>query len=91
MAAYAYILQCADGRRYYGSTNNLVQRLTRHRGSQVKSTAWRLPVMLVYFEEFQTLNEARERERSFKNGRTRKKTIDLLIRQFPSSRLTPFL
>jgi putative endonuclease len=91
MRAYAYILRCADGRRYYGSTYNLVRRLGRHRSGQVRSTKWRLPVELVYFEDCETLDEARQRERVFKNGRTRRKTVDLLIAGFPRERLAPFV
>jgi len=45
---------------------------------------------LVYFEELQTLAQARQRERALKNGRTRRKTIDHLIAAFPPERLAPF-
>jgi putative endonuclease len=90
MPAYVYILRCADGCYYYGSTNDLVQRLARHRAGGVRSTRLRLPAELVYFEQCQTLGEARQREQALKSGRTRRKTIDLLIRQFPADRLAPF-
>ena len=90
VASYAYILHCADGRHYYGSTNDLPQRLAWHRAGLVPSTRWRLPVQLVYFEEHETLGQARRRERAFKNGRTRRKTLDNLIRTFPPERLAPF-
>jgi putative endonuclease len=90
MAAYAYILRCSDGCYYYGSTNDLLQRLQRHRQARVRSTAWRLPIELVYFEESRTLEQAKRRERSFKSGRTRRKTIENLIRTFPPHKLAPF-
>ncbi len=90
MAAYAYILHCADGCYYYGSTNDLLRRLGQHRAGDVRSTNWRLPVELVYFEEFETLEQARQRERSFKSGRTRRKTIEQLVGRFPAERLAPF-
>ena len=90
MPSYAYILRCADGCYYYGSTSDLRQRLARHRGGHVHSTAWRLPAELVYFEEFPTLAQAKQRERSFKNGRTRRKTILALIASLPPERLAPF-
>ena len=51
----------------------------------------RLPVELIYYEQYPTLDEARQREYSFKNGRTRRKTIDLLITGFPHDRLKPFV
>jgi putative endonuclease len=90
MGGFAYILLCDDGHRYYGSTNNLIERLKRHRGAQVRSTKWRLPIRLVYFEQFETLDQARQRERAFKNGRTRRKTIDQLIANCPQAKLAPF-
>ena len=87
---YVYILQCADGGYYYGSTNNLIQRLTQHRNGRVRSTKWRLPACLVYFDECRTLDKARQKEQSLKNGRTRRKTIELMMMNFPSQRLAPF-
>ena len=90
MPSYAYILRCSDGHYYYGSTNDLRQRLQQHRDGLVPSTRWRLPAKLVYFEQYQTLAQARRRERGFKNGRTRRKTIDLRIAGFLPERLAPF-
>ncbi len=90
VAAFTYILRCADGRYYYGSTSDLSQRLAEHRAGRARSTKWRRPVELVYFEEHETLAQARQREHSFKKGRTRRKTIELLIQNFPQYRLAPF-
>jgi len=90
MSAYVYILRCADGQLYYGSTNKLIQRLRRHASGQVKSTKWRLPVKLLYFEEAETLAQARQRERRLKNRATRRKTIERLIADFAPERLVPF-
>jgi putative endonuclease len=90
MPAFGYILRCADGRYYHGSTNDLLQRLRRHRQGQVHSTARRLPVQLAYFEEFETLEHAKQREHSFKSGRTRRKAIERLIIGFAAHRLAPF-
>ena len=89
MPSFFYILQCGDGGCYYGCTNDLLVRLGQHRAGEVPSTRWRLPVQLAYFEEHETLKQARQRERSFKNGRTRRKTINLLIESFPRERLAP--
>jgi predicted GIY-YIG superfamily endonuclease len=47
-------------------------------------------VELVYFEECQTLAQARQREHSFKNGRTRRKKVERLIADFPPEKLAPF-
>ncbi len=90
MSSWAYILRCADGRYYYGSTNDLLRRLAEHNAGRTRSTAWRRPLELVFFEECQTLEQARQREHSFKNARTRRKTIELLIATFPPERLAPF-
>jgi putative endonuclease len=90
MPAYVYILRCGDGRYYYGSTNDLIHRLARHRAGKVLATKPRLPIELVYYEECQTMDQARQKERSFKGGRTRRKKIDFLIQAFPRDRLDPF-
>ena len=88
--AYVYILECADGRRYTGLSGELLQRLRQHHRGRVRSTKGRLPVRLVYFEECLTLQAARQREKSLKNGRTRKETLDHLIAGFPPEKLRPF-
>ncbi len=90
MAAWVYILRCADDRLYFGSTTDLIRRLAEHRRGRVRTTARRLPVRLVYFEEHATPDQARQRERAFKYGRTRRKAIDLMIAGFPPERLAPF-
>ena len=87
MVACAYILLCADGCYYYGSTTDLHERLLRHQRGRVRATAWRRPVQLVYFEVFADIEQARRRERGFKNGRTRRATIEKLIAEFPPERL----
>lgn len=60
---YTYILKCADGTLYCGWTNDLEKRLTAHNsGKGAKYTRSRLPVTLVYYEEFETSVEAQKRE-----------------------------
>ena len=60
---YAYILRCSDGSLYTGWTNNLEARLKAHNsGLGGKYTRCRMPVELVYFEEFETKEEAMSRE-----------------------------
>jgi putative endonuclease len=61
---WMYILQCKDGSYYVGSTIDLDQRLDEHnRGLAAKYTARRLPVKMVYAEEFSTIAEAYTREK----------------------------
>lgn len=60
---YAYIVRCADGTLYTGWTNDLIKRMKAHNsGSGAKYTRTRRPVELVYFEEFDTKQEAMSRE-----------------------------
>lgn len=60
---YTYILSCADGTLYTGWTNDLDRRLAAHNaGKGGKYTRSRLPVTLVYHEEFETKEEAMSRE-----------------------------
>ncbi len=60
---YAYLLKCADGSLYSGFTTNLEERVKAHNaGKGAKYTRSRLPVALVYFEEFDSEHEARSRE-----------------------------
>ena len=65
---YAYILRSQkDGKYYYGSTNNLTDRINRHNKGEVKSTKHRRPFILHYFEEFTERSEAFKREQFFKS------------------------
>ena len=64
---YTYILQCGDGSYYTGWTNNLERRLKDHsQGRGAKYTRAHLPVILVYYECFDTKEEAMKREASIK-------------------------
>ena len=63
MKHYAYILECADGTYYCGYTNDLDKRIETHNaGKGAKYTRARLPVRLVYSEEYDTKEEAMSRE-----------------------------
>ena len=88
---YFYILQCADNKRYYGHTANLQKRLFDHKKGKNKATKSRRPLKLVYYEEIDSRSAAMAREKQFKNGKTRKSTIDKLIKGFPIERLAEYL
>ena len=63
MSNYTYILKCADGTLYCGWTNDLKKRLAAHNaGTASKYTRTRRPVELIYYEEFETKQEAMSRE-----------------------------
>jgi putative endonuclease len=72
--AWLYILRCADGSYYTGSTNNLPLRLAEHQtGEGSAYTRCRLPVELVYSQEFPSEHEAFLRERQVKGWSRAKK------------------
>ena len=63
MAAYTYIVRCADGSLYTGWTDDLEKRVAAHNaGKGAKYTRSRRPVELVYAETFSDVREAMSRE-----------------------------
>jgi putative endonuclease len=68
MLYFAYILECADGSLYAGSTNDLEKRLHKHNNlkSGAHYTKIRRPVILKYSETVSTFAEARAREAEIK-------------------------
>ena len=78
MANYTYILKCADETLYCGWTNDLEKRLKAHNdGKGAKYTRSRLPVTLVYYEEFEAAKEAQKREYQIKKL-SRKEKLKLI-------------
>lgn len=75
MTHYTYILLCADDTLYIGATNNLDKRLHEHNNSKQGAhyTKIRRPVVLRYFEEFETLGESRKREAEIKRLKRQEK------------------
>lgn len=75
-----YILLCSDGSYYTGSTNDLELRMKQHQaGEGANHTKNRLPVELIYFEEFQRIDKAFYREKQVQ-GWSRKKKEALIAR-----------
>jgi putative endonuclease len=82
MKGYMYILECADESYYTGSTIDLERRLLQHQnGEGANHTKKRLPVKLVYFEEFDRIDKAFYREKQVQ-GWSRKKKQALIQRQY---------
>ena len=83
LIGYLYILRCADGSYYVGSTTNLEVRIAAHNSAAGGSefTAKRLPVELVFSEEFPTLHDAFLAEREVK-GWSRAKKEALIHRDY---------
>jgi putative endonuclease len=66
--AWMYILKCADGSYYVGSTKSLELRLSQHQeGVGAKYTSSRLPIELVYSEEYDRVVDAYNREKQVQN------------------------
>jgi putative endonuclease len=65
--AYTYILLCGDGTYYTGATMDWERRLNEHQqGKGARYTRARLPVSIVYIEEWSSLSEAMQRESKIK-------------------------
>ena len=72
--AWMYILQCVDDSYYVGSTKNLARRLAEHQsGNGANHTSHRLPVKLVYSEEYERVSDAFYREKQVQGWRKQKK------------------
>lgn len=75
---YTYILECKDDTFYTGWTNNLEKRIKDHNdGKGAKYTKARRPVKLVYYETYETKQEAMRREYEIKQL-SRKDKIELI-------------
>lgn len=86
---YTYIVRCKDDTLYCGWTNDLKKRLTSHNsGKGAKYTRSRHPVTLVYFETFDTKEEAMRREFTIKRLSRREKLK--LIDDFDTHHMTPY-
>ena len=75
MPAYVYILQCADGSYYTGSTRaTLAGRVAEHdAGTYDGFTAKRRPVTLIWSQEFDRIADAIAAERRIKGWSRAKK------------------
>jgi putative endonuclease len=72
---FMYILKCADGSLYTGSTNDLERRLFEHENERgANYTKSRLPVELVYYEEYSRIDEAYYREKQVQGWSREKKS-----------------
>ena len=79
-----YILQCANGQYYVGSTTSLIKRIGEHQQADealyrgAKFTKAHQPVELVYTEEYEDEHKARMREQQLHGWSRAKK--EALIR-----------
>ncbi|MFN5621891.1 MAG: GIY-YIG nuclease family protein [Flavobacteriales bacterium] len=69
-----YILRCSDETFYTGSTVDLSNRILEHQsGMGCNYTRKRLPVVLVYFEYFNRIEDAFNREKQIQKWSSAKK------------------
>jgi len=80
--SYTYILECKDKSFYVGSTYNLDKRLWEHdQGIGANYTKKRLPVRLVYCEQYDKIEDAFFREKQIQ-GWGRKKKLALMNQDY---------
>ena len=71
---YVYILKCANGTFYTGSTINLARRFFQHQtGNGSNYTKKHRPVVMVYHQEYPTIGEAFRREKQIQGWSHAKK------------------
>ena len=81
---HVYILECSDGSYYVGSTRDLEKRFEQHAtGVGAIYTRSRLPVALVFAEEYERVDEAFAREKQIQ-GWSRAKRAALIARSAES-------
>lgn len=79
-----YILECCNGSYYIGSTIDLELRLAQHQnGEGANHTKKFSPVRLVYFEEYERIDEAFYREKQVQGWSRKKK--EALINSMPET------
>ncbi|WP_339811623.1 GIY-YIG nuclease family protein [uncultured Imperialibacter sp.] len=70
---YAYVLRSLDKKNFYkGHCEDLDRRLKEHNQGRTTSTARYAPWEVVYFETFETRDEAIKREKFFKTASGRR-------------------
>ena len=75
---YTYIVTCRDGSLYTGCRNDLEKRIKAHNeGKGAKYTKSRRPVVLTYYEEYETREMAMKREYEIKHL-SRQKKMELI-------------
>lgn len=72
---YIYILKCADDKLYTGFTNDLERRMIEHKEGKTKTsfTHERRPVKLIFYQEFNDVNQAIFFEKKIKKWSAKKK------------------
>lgn len=75
---YVYILWTARKSFYIGFSDNLRERLQKHARGEVKSTRYRRPTHLLYYESFVSEKDVKSREEFLKSGYGRQQWTRML-------------
>jgi predicted GIY-YIG superfamily endonuclease len=76
MAFFVYILKCSDDSYYVGHTEDLERRLFEHNNKVFKGfTSSRLPVQLMFKQQFDLRDDAFVAERKIKDWSRKKKAL----------------
>jgi len=78
MSGFVYILKDSKDKFYVGSTNDLERRLKQHHNGYTQTTHNMVVPVLVLFQEYDTLRQARKIERKIKNFK-RKDFIEKMV------------
>ena len=71
---FMYMLECSDGSYYIGHTDDIEKRISEHEQGQVSGyTKTRLPIKVVYVQDFMTRDEAINAEQQIKGWSRKKK------------------
>ena len=74
MKGYTYILLCSNGTYYTGSTTNLEQRYQQHvNGNGSNHTRKHPPIKILYYEEYDRIDFAFQREKQIQGWSRKKK------------------
>ncbi len=66
---FVYILRSAkDGNLYTGYTNDIDRRFAEHTNGENRSTRWRRPLSLIYYEAYGSQDDAKSREYKLKHS-----------------------
>ena len=80
MSSFMYVVECCDKTWYTGYTTDIVRRIKTHNAKKgAKYTRVRVPVKLIYYEEFETKSEATRAESLFKKLTRSKKEEYILL------------
>ncbi len=73
---YVYLLESSDGKwHYYGYTSDLKRRFAEHSNGMVQATKHHLPLVLRYYEAYDSETLARTRESTLKRSRSATKAL----------------